>query len=313
MAGAPVAAQMPSPSPSPTASPTPSPTPTPTPTPSPEPPVEVKAAVHLAHVELFGRAVITGRVTPDVDARPLVKLKRNGKTVTQRRVDLRKDGRFTIRLRIARPGSYRASIIVAGSGIERAQEETGSHSPALPALPQGARGGYVGRLERRLKALGYYLPATNRYFGVETSDALLAFNKIQRTARVGTVNEATWRALADPIRPRPQTKSPWHFEIDQTRQVILVVKDGKVRWILHTSTGAGGATHDGTYSVHRKLAGYSVGRLYYPSYWDGLRAFHGWPEVPTYPASHGCARVPMWSAQWMYSLARIGDTVHVYH
>ena len=36
-------------------------------------------------------------------------------------------------------------------------------------------------------------------------------------------------------------------------------------------------------------------------------------EVPTYNASHGCARVPMWSATWVYSKADIGTTVHVYH
>jgi hypothetical protein len=183
----------------------------------------------------------------------------------------------------------------------------------MPALSQGDRDGHVKRLEKRLRSLGYYLPRVDRRFGVETADALIAFNKVQRSTRVGYVTEATWRALADPRRPKPRYRAGFHFEIDQTRQVIFIVKKGKVRWILHTSTGAGNATRDGTFTVHRKLEGYSVGRLYYPSYFDGLRAFHGWPEVPTYNASHGCARVPMWAAKWLFGKVSLGDTVRIYH
>jgi lipoprotein-anchoring transpeptidase ErfK/SrfK len=95
--------------------------------------------------------------------------------------------------------------------------------------------------------------------------------------------------------------------------VIFVVKNGKVRNILHTSTGAGGATRDGTFTFYRQVYGYSPNRLYYPSYFDGLRAIHGWPEVPTYAASHGCARVPMWSATWIQKKAAIGERIYVYH
>jgi lipoprotein-anchoring transpeptidase ErfK/SrfK len=86
-----------------------------------------------------------------------------------------------------------------------------------------------------------------------------------------------------------------------------------VRWVLHTSTGANGYTHDGLYRFFRQIDGYSGGRLYYPSYFDGRRAIHGWPEVPTYPASHGCARIPMWAAEWMNGRIRIGMRVAVYH
>lgn len=128
------------------------------------------------------------------------------------------------------------------------------------------------------------------------------------------MNEATWRRLASPARPRARRRRPgFHIEIDQTRQIIFTVRKGRVAHILHTSTGANGATHDGAYRVHRKLAGTSGGGLYYPSYFDGLRAIHGWPDVPVYPASHGCARVPMWAATWIHSQAALGTRVFVYH
>ena len=34
--------------------------------------------------------------------------------------------------------------------------------------------------------------------------------------------------------------------------------------------------------------------LYYPSYFLRGFAVHGYVDVPTYPASHGCVRIPIW-------------------
>jgi hypothetical protein len=311
-------AQSPSPTPSdsPTELPSPEPTVVPTPLPSPteEPePIEPRVKVWLDHVELFSRAVISGTVRPrDIEASVTIKFRRNGKTIASREAKLR-DGRYRLRLRVSAPGAYRARAIVDGRDVKRTVRTSRALKTSMPALSQGDRDGHVKRLEKRLRSLGYYLPRVDRRFGVETADALIAFNKVQRSTRVGYVTEATWRALADPRRPKPRYRAGFHFEIDQTRQVIFIVKKGKVRWILHTSTGAGNATRDGTFTVHRKLEGYSVGRLYYPSYFDGLRAFHGWPEVPTYNASHGCARVPMWAAKWLFGKVSLGDTVRIYH
>jgi N-acetylmuramoyl-L-alanine amidase len=137
---------------------------------------------------------------------------------------------------------------------------------------------------------------------------------VQRMPRTFSVDARTWRALADPRLPHPRREwRGFHIEVDQTRQVLYTVEDGEVTNVLHVSTGAGGATHDGAFRVFRKIAGYSGGRLYYPSYFDGLRALHGWPEVPTYPASHGCVRIPYWNAQWVYGLANFGTRVVIYH
>jgi lipoprotein-anchoring transpeptidase ErfK/SrfK len=184
----------------------------------------------------------------------------------------------------------------------------------LPSLSVGSSGRQVGLLERRLTALGYHLGGPDRRFDVRTADALIAFNKVQGRARVGYVDRATWAALARPRPPQARDRRRgFHIEVDQTRQVLYVVRGGRVQKVLHVSTGAGGATRDGRFSFHRKLAGYSPNRLYYPSYFDGLRAIHGWPEVPTYNASHGCVRVPMWAARWIYAKIEVGDQILIYH
>jgi len=110
------------------------------------------------------------------------------------------------------------------------------------------------------------------------------------------------------------TTKGFHIEVDQSRQVLATVRGGNVTAIIHVPTGKPSTpTIDGTFRVDRKIAGYSPNRLYYPSYFDGNRAIHGWPDVPTYAASHGCVRIPYWTAKWMFRLAKLGTKVIVHH
>jgi hypothetical protein len=241
-------------------------------------------------------------------------LRRDGSAVWRRTVRLRDGRRFVARMRIGKPGAFRAAAVFNSDQHARSRARTDRSRTPLPSLGRGSRNVFVNLLERRLRELGYHITGVDRRYDHRTRDAVIAFNKVQGRARSGSVTASTWQALASPKRPRPRRRYPdYHIEIDQTKQVIYVVRGGQVRRILHTSTGRNGYTRNGTFTVHRRLAGYSPGRLYYPSYFDGLRATHGWPEVPTYPASNGCARVPMWAAKWMYERTPVGTVVHVYH
>ena len=278
--------------------------------------VEPIVSVKLFNVKLFGMAEIRGGVTPRMSGRKItIKLTRWGRVVETRRVRLKKGRWIRARIRVAKPGGHRAKAVMDSPDFAMASARSSRRRTPLPRVSIGARSRYVNLLEKRLIDLGYYLPGHNNVYDAKTADAMRAFNKVQQRARVGSpVDVATWQRLASPRKPRPRFRRPGqHIEINQSRQVIYVVRRGRVRRILHTSTGANGATRDGSFRVHRKLAGYSGNRLYYPSYFDGLRAIHGWPEVPTYPASHGCARVPMWAATWIYSKAPIGTRIYVYH
>jgi peptidoglycan hydrolase-like protein with peptidoglycan-binding domain len=191
----------------------------------------------------------------------------------------------------------------------------GPRSTPLPTLRMGSRGVFVGLLERRLASLHYRLVGIDRSFDLRTADAVMAFRKVQRMQRTTVVDASVWRRLADPIVPHPRVKTGgFHIEVDQTRQVLYTVDDGAVTNIMHVSTGKPSTpTRDGSFFVDRKLAGYSAHLLYYPSYFDGNRAIHGWPDVPSYAASHGCVRVPFWNAQWIFGLTPIGTRVVVYH
>jgi lipoprotein-anchoring transpeptidase ErfK/SrfK len=48
------------------------------------------------------------------------------------------------------------------------------------------------------------------------------------------------------------------------------------------------------------------------SYFTGGIALHAYPDVPAYPASHGCVRLPAPEAQRVYDFALQGTPVYVY-
>jgi hypothetical protein len=269
----------------------------------------------MSPVRLFDEVVVRGETTPaQADVQIEVVLIRSGRGVASRTVATGAAGGFSTSFRVLDPGSYRARATVRTAGLEGTAVSDRDVTP-LPRLSSGSRGVYVELLERRLVELHYRLAApTDGRYDFRTADAVVAFHKVQRMPRSFSVDERTWRALADPRHPHPRRDwRGFHIEVDQTRQVLYTVEDGEVTNVLHVSTGAGGATNDGAFRVFRKIAGYSGGRLYYPSYFDGLRALHGWPEVPTYPASHGCVRIPYWNAQWVFGLATFGTRVVIYH
>lgn len=272
--------------------------------------------VRTGPARLFDTFRVSGRLAPAVaDAKVKVQLLLRGDVVASKNAVTTAAGRFEAAFTIAAPGRYVARAAIASAGDPQATVDSSPQVTTLPTLADGARGVYVGLLERRLVELRYRLMGVDGRFDFRTADAVMAFRKVQGLPRIQTVTPAVWRALAAPKLFVPRVRTPgFHIEIDQTRQVLATVRDGKVQDIIHVSTGKTSTpTYDGTFRVFAKIAGYSPKRLYYPSFFDGGRAIHGWPEVPPYPASHGCVRVPNWLATWIFGLDPIGTPVIIYH
>jgi hypothetical protein len=286
---------------------------------SPEVTVGVRATVTdlgITDVRPFATARVHGTIAP---ARPgeevTVQLVHKGRVVATRQSAMGLGGGFAAAFPIKTIGTFRARARFDADDLLPAVRTTHARTTPTPALHEGVRSAFVTLLERRLRVLHYHLTGVDRHFDFRTSDAIMAFRKVQRMPRNHRVSDSLWRALAHPKRIAPRSGADGlHIEIDQRRQVVYTVVDGEVGAIIHTSTGKPSTpTYDGTFTVDRKIAGYSPHRLYYPSYFDGNRAIHGWPDVPGYAASHGCARVPYWTARWIYGIARIGTRVIVYH
>jgi hypothetical protein len=278
--------------------------------------VHADVRVRLGSIHLDGTTVVSGHVRPAVSgARANVTLVLAGQAVSTHHPRVGAAGGFRTRFRAPIPGSYRVRARFADADHLAGTDQDGPRSTPLPTLRPGSHGVTVRLLERRLVALHYRLVGIDGGFDARTADAVMAFRKVQRMPRTTTVDPAVWRALADPLVPRPRAATDgFHIEVDQSRQVLYTVKDAAVTNIIHVSTGKPSTpTRDGSFFVTRKIAGYSEHRLYYPSYFDGARAIHGWPDVPSYAASHGCVRVPYWHAKWIFGLAPVGTRVVVYH
>ena len=279
--------------------------------------LRVHARTHatLGNVRLFDRAEATGWVRPlRPGAHVRVSLIHEGAVVARRWPALGPHGRFATDLPVEQPGWYRVVAAFHAPDLQPGFDDSRAEVTPLPALAIGDDGVAVALLEARLAALRYRIEGIGGSFDGRTADAVVAFHKVQGMDRVRTVTASTWWALADPLFPKPRFARPaFHVEIDQTRQVLYTVRDGAVVSISHVSTGKPSTpTYDGTFSVYRKLKGL-VGSLYYPSYFDGNRAIHGYTEVPTYAASHGCIRFPYWNAVWIYRQATIGTVIRIYH
>ncbi len=280
--------------------------------------VGVRPIVTLASspVRLFDDVTIRGTFKPARQGSAVtVELQHRGDVVATKRPPMDAQGRFRATFRVPQAGSYRARATLDASDLLPGRASTTSSITPLPDLASGAHGVFVGLLERRLIGLDYHLVGVDQAFDYRTADAVMAFRKVQGMARTTFVDAAVWRALGSPklFVPRDHDHG-FHIEVDQTRQVLATVRDGKVEAIFHVSTGKPSTpTHDGSFRVSSKLAGFSSKGLYYPSFFDGERAIHGWTDVPTYAASHGCVRVPYWIAQWIFGLDPVGTPVIIYH
>jgi PKD repeat protein len=253
------------------------------------------------------------RVVPASAGRLAVTIKRGATPVFSRTFA----SRLRIKLDTRRIASFTVQIeTVPAEGYGRVARTLRARV-LLPRLAYGFRSTAVADLGRRLRALHYATP-TGTSFDSRMLDAVYAFQKVHGLARTGVVDSRFWHVLSAAAIPRPRYIGPAdHLEIDKGRQVLFVVRSGRVALIVPISTAgiAGTFTPVGQFSVYRKVVGFDpspLGTLYDPMYFTGGYAIHGNPSVPPYPASHGCVRVPMWIAPLLYATTPYGQTVYVY-
>ena len=227
--------------------------------------------------------------------------------------DGRAAGTARVRLKTPDPRVYRASVRV--EPVEGfAPTALGLRTAVvMPQLSYGAKGPSVRYLEQRLLQLHYALAGIDGYFGQDDFDSVVAFEKVNGMSRDGVVGPAVWRRLSTATIPLARYRYGTHLEVDKTRQVLFDVRDGKVARVLPVSTGATGNTPSGTFHVYSKEPGYNAKLMYFSMYFLGNFAVHGYPSVPTYPASHGCVRIPIWAAVPMYDTHGYGTTVILYY
>jgi lipoprotein-anchoring transpeptidase ErfK/SrfK len=220
------------------------------------------------------------------------------------------EGNARVRFSTRASWTYTGRVTVEAGGGWLAVERSFTAGVVQPRLALGSRGASVRTLESRLRELRYALPRVDSIYGLDTYQAVLAFQKVNGLPWTGRVDLRVWNRLQTASAPRPRYAGD-HIEVSKGRQYLLVVQGGKTQLVVHVSTGATGNTPIGHWQVYRKVTG-GDWVLWYPRYFPRGFAIHGYPSVPAYPASHGCVRVPMWVAPQLYSRIGWGQTIYVY-
>ncbi len=263
---------------------------------------------HLAGLPYPGnRLVLKGRLHPAGSASLTLKV---GTRSWHVRVD--GSGHYVAHLPTDRLGRHRARLVVDPHAGYHGFTAHKRFRVLAPALSAGSHGRAVLGLERRLAALHHVLRGVNRYYGTDTYDAVVAFQKVHRMSRTGRVSRDVWRVLAHAHIPRPQVARGDHVEVSKTLQVLYEVRHGKVAKIMHVSTGATGNTPVGKFHIYGKVPGFNASGMYYSNFFTGAFAIHGYASVPPYPASHGCVRTPIWFAPGFYNRWAVGSTVYIF-
>jgi peptidoglycan hydrolase-like protein with peptidoglycan-binding domain len=187
---------------------------------------------------------------------------------------------------------------------------------ADPNLSAGAQGGSVLALQSELNALHYLVPFSG-VFDEATARAVIAYRKGAGLERVPSTNTRVFELLGRGVGSFyvHYRSDGRHIEADLTRQVLAEIESGgHVHAIYEMSSGKPSTpTVVGRFRVYEKSPGVNAKGMVDSNYFIAGYAIHGYPEVPTFPASHGCLRVPIPNAASIFSWLQIGTPVDVYN
>lgn len=215
-------------------------------------------------------------------------------------------------------------------------------------LAYGAKGDQVRLVQERLAALGFFDRKVTGGFYQHTQKAVKDFQRFNGMHQDGVVGEDTWDALfsMDVVRadgvPKPSPTPapiPYFVEVDVNNQLIKVYgldengQHTKLEKVFYCSTGTGGyPSRPGTYTLSGRRSPWA----HFPNWgggtarwWlkiDGEIAFHSIiyanydltrPNMNSVrklgsPASHGCIRLTLADAKWMYDNVGAGTQVRIH-
>lgn len=215
-------------------------------------------------------------------------------------------------------------------------------------LEYGSQGDHVRRVQERLAALGFYGINVSGEFLKNTRSAVRDFQRQNGLKEDGVVGEETWEwlffredAVDVSATPRPSpspTPVPYKVGVDVANQVTTVYsldEMGGYTQIVRHMICSTGTDKDPTPLGSFILSGATARWCYFPKwgthaqYWtriDAANAFHSviysqadpmMLKTGSYtglgkPASHGCIRLMVADAKWIYENIGEGTEVFVY-
>lgn len=285
--------------------------------------LHVSPVIHAggADLALTGQRIrIRGVVAPYVEGQRVEVRIRQGSRVRLKHLAVRpsstgRTGSFSLVVSSSAPGRLGVRIGHAGTPAQRRFVAppvrilvySGSQGP-------GARGPLVAVLQRGLAAEGYAVSRSGA-FDAATGRAVLAFRKVNGMARTSFASRPILGAL---LRGRGAFRARYrghgrHVEADLSRQVLAELEGVRVVRVYVVSSGKPSTpTVLGSFRFYRRDLGTNARGMVDASYFYGGYAIHGYADVPTYPASHGCLRIPVPDARAVHDWIRLGMRIDVY-
>jgi lipoprotein-anchoring transpeptidase ErfK/SrfK len=159
-------------------------------------------------------------------------------------------------------------------------------------------------VEQKLAALHYEPGDVDGKADDQLVSAITAFQKVNGLERTGGLSDQVTNAIMATQTSPPAlvpNGEPNRVEVSLAKQVLFLYEGGNLTKILAVSTGTSATpTPTGSFRFYRSDPGWhtsALGRLYNAQYFVGGYAVHGSLSIPTEPASHGCIRISMYSAE----------------
>jgi hypothetical protein len=267
-------------------------------------------------VEILDKVKVKGVLSPATAGQQVtVSLLRGGDVEESKTVAPGAGGAFAAAFRIEEDGGWRARVTHAASAeLSEAEAQSAGFGVSYPELHDGSHGPEVKLFNRLLQRLGYTASDSGRYTET-TGRGVMAFRKVNGMRRTyDTATPRIFRMLArgDGGYEVHHPEAGDHAEVSLRRQILVLADGDEVHRIYHVSTGAGGTpTIRGSFNFYKREPGFNGKRMYYSIYFHRGYAIHGYKDVPTHPASHGCVRTPISEQRKIYDWLELGDRIFV--
>jgi hypothetical protein len=262
------------------------------------------------------QVVLRGRVKPAVPGEVLTLYAvRGGKATKTIRRKVGDGGRFEFEFKVGKPGGLRLVIKHAASPAQLAFRTQAKRISVVSwQAGVGQKGVKVLLLQRALLREGYATSVTG-YYDDATARGVLAFRKVNNLGREGYASKPVFARLlrGEGAFKLRYPKAGKHVEFDWSRQVLVLAKGGRPYRTYHTSSGTPATpTVFGTFGFYLQTPGTNSHGMVHSSYFIRGYAIHGYASVPSYPASHGCLRVPIPNALQIFKWIDVGDKIFSY-
>ena len=283
--------------------------------------VKIKVGhLHGGKAPIYGTVPVTGTVSPFVAGqRVAVTFYLDGHKLLTRQAAVQQGsggvGAFKASIVVREDGKYAVAakhVATAALGADATTRK--SWRVSFTALHPGQCDKVVKGFKKAMGKLGYASGGGSCFDG-RTGREVLAYRKVNGMSRT----ERAGKGLVKDVfggRGGYRVRYPdagEHAEVSLDKQVLVLSKGERPFAIYPVSTGKPSTpTVTGHYTFYRQEPGYNAEGMYYSFYWHNGYAVHGYHEVPTYAASHGCVRTFIADQPRIYDQLNFGETIFVF-